>query len=208
MTPFLRRAKPLGLMSLLILGSCAGHVAYDALAIHLAEGNCDAAIRLVEESQEEYGTNSELLFLLDSAMVHMQCQNFETAQERFHGAEDLAQQLWTLSLSQEILSLIANDYLLTYGGEDYERAMIHLMSAIAYLDAALPEDALVECRRLDSLLTLYNDRYDKKMCIRKMPLAGIFPASSMKQTMIWMVHSSIIKKLWNPMQIIRKFTRP
>lgn len=151
-----------GLICLLVLGSCAGHVNYDTLANHLANGDCDGAIRLVEENQENYGSNSELLFLLDSAMVHMQCKNFETAQERFRGAEDLAQQLWTLSLSRETASFIANDYLLSYGGEDYERALIHLMSAIAYLDADKPEDALVECRRLDSLLTLYNDRYDEK----------------------------------------------
>ncbi len=151
-----------GLVPILVLGGCAGHVAYDTLSARLATGDCDGAIRLVEESREDYGTNSELLFLLDSAMVHMQCRKFETAQERFHRAEDLAEQLWTLSLSRETLSLIANDYLLTYGGEDYERAMIHLMSAIAYLDADNPEDALVECRRLDSLLALYNDRYDEK----------------------------------------------
>jgi len=151
-----------GLVPILVLGACAGHVAYDTLSARLATGDCDGAIRLVEESREDYGTNSELLFLLDSAMVHMQCRKFETAQERFHRAEDLAEQLWTLSLSRETLSLIANDYLLTYGGEDYERAMIHLMSAIAYLDADNPEDALVECRRLDSLLALYNDRYDEK----------------------------------------------
>ncbi len=151
-----------GLILILALGSCAGHVAYDTLTARLTTGDCNGAVRLVEESRKDYGTNSELLFLLDSAMVNMQCRNFETAQKRFHRAEDLAEQLWTLSLSQETVSLIANDYLLTYGGEDYERAMIHLMSAIAYLDADNPEDALVECRRLDSLLTLYNDRYDEK----------------------------------------------
>jgi len=135
---------------------------YDTLSGHLAAGNCDGALRLVEQSREAYGTKSELLFLLDSAMVHMACQKFEAAQEKFRKAEDLADQLWTRSLSQEALSLVANDYLLAYPGEDYERAMIHLMSAIAYLSVEKSEEALVECRRLDSLLALYNDRYNEK----------------------------------------------
>ncbi|MBU3953749.1 MAG: hypothetical protein KJ658_16555 [Proteobacteria bacterium] len=151
-----------GLFCVLVFGGCAGHLPYDTLSGHLAAGNCDQALRLVEQSRGAYGTKSELLFLLDSAMVHMACQKFETAQEGFRKAEDLAQELWTRSLSQEVLSLIANDYLLVYPGEDYERAMIHLMSALAYLSVEKFEDALVECRRLDSLLALYNDRYDEK----------------------------------------------
>ncbi|MBU1344537.1 MAG: hypothetical protein KKE44_09575 [Proteobacteria bacterium] len=150
------------LVPVLVLAGCAGHVSYDALSAHLSAGDCNAAARLIEDSRGDYGTHSELLFFLDSAMVHMQCKNFQAAQERFHSAEDLAQQLWTTSLSREAVSLISNDYLISYGGEDYERAMIHLMSAIAYLDAENFEDALVECRRLDSLLTLYNDRYAEK----------------------------------------------
>ncbi|MCP3940150.1 MAG: hypothetical protein GY710_01535 [Desulfobacteraceae bacterium] len=150
------------LISVLVLGSCANHVAYNTLSQYLETGNCDRAVQLVEESRKDYGTNSKLLFLLDSAMVNMQCQNFKTAQKRFQEAQDLAQQLWTMSLSRETASLVANDYMLSYQGEDYERAMIHLMSTIAYLDANNLEDALVECRRLDSLLTLYNDRYDEK----------------------------------------------
>jgi len=156
------KASALGMLSLLILTGCTGHVAYDTLSAHLTSGDCDAAIHLVEESCEDYGSNSQLLFLLDSAMVHMQCRNFETAQERFQAAEDLAGQLWTISLSREAASLMTNDYLLTYRGEDYERAMIHIMSAIAYLDAKKPDEALVEFRRLDSLLALYSDRYDEK----------------------------------------------
>jgi len=40
--------------------------------------------------------------------------------------------------------------------------MIHLMSAIGYLQAGQPDEALVEARRLDTLLAVYNDTYEKK----------------------------------------------
>jgi len=37
-----------------------------------------------------------------------------------------------------------------------------MMSAIGYLQSGQFDDALVECRRLDSLLLLFNEKYDKK----------------------------------------------
>jgi len=40
--------------------------------------------------------------------------------------------------------------------------MIHLMSAMGYLQSGEFDEALVECRRLDSLLSLYNTKYEKK----------------------------------------------
>ncbi len=146
----------------LLIAGCAGHVPYDTLSSHLVRGECEAASMLMAASAEEYGDNGTLLFLLDSAMVHMRCREFEAAQEKFRAAEDLAENLWTLSLSREFASYLTNDYVLEYAGEDFERAMIHLMSALAYLDEGDPEEALVECRRMDSLLTLYNDKYEEK----------------------------------------------
>ena len=116
----------------------------------------------LEESREDYPDNARLLTLLDSAMVNMHCQRFDAAQEAFRQAEALAQDLWTTSISRETASFLTNDYVLGYRGEDFEQAMIHMMSALAYVDAGEPQEALVECRRLDSLLTLFNDRYDHK----------------------------------------------
>lgn len=148
------------LLFILLLPGCAGHVAYDTLSMHLSKDDCESATALMAASVEDYGDNGSLLFLLDSAMVNMRCQNFHTAQEQFRAAEDLAESLWTLSVSRELASLLANDYLLEYRGEDFERAMIHLMSALAFLDSREPGEALVECRRLDSLFALLNDRYE------------------------------------------------
>ncbi len=128
----------------------------------IGSGHCDRALRLMEESREEYGINGRLLFLLDSAMVHMQCGRYASAQEFFHEAERTADLLWTESISQNAASLLVNDYMRAYPGEDYERAMIHLMSAVGYLQMGEPEEALVEARRLDTLLNVYNTKYVEK----------------------------------------------
>ena len=132
------------------------------VALAFGSGRCEQAIRLMEESRDEYGTNGRLLFLLDSGMVHLQCGRYASAQEYFHEAERTADRLWTESISQNVASLLVNDYMMAYPGEDYERAMIHLMSAIGYLQMGAPDEALVEARRLDTLLTVYNTKYVEK----------------------------------------------
>ena len=146
----------------LLLVGCAHKTDYNRLYAQLQRGDCGAAARQLEARQADYGENARLLFLLDSAMVHLQCRDFETAQERFHAAERLAEELWTESLSRQAASLVTNEYLLKYAGEDYERALINMMSALGYLQAGQFDDALVECRRLDSLLSLFNEKYEKK----------------------------------------------
>jgi hypothetical protein len=128
----------------------------------LAADRCEAAVRLMEESRDGYGVNGRLLHLLDSAMVHLQCGRYASAQAFFHEAERTADRLWTESISKNTASLLINDYMRPYAGEDFERAMIHLMSAIGYLRMKAPDEARVETRRLDTLLGVYNDKYVEK----------------------------------------------
>jgi len=156
------RGLTLFLLTALTMLGCTGNGMYSDLDRKLAKGDCPAAVTLISEANSEYGRNEALLYLLDAAMVYMQCGKYAAAQQHFHSAEDLADHLWTESISLNALSLVTNDTVLAYAGEDFERVMIHLMSAIGYLQAGEPDEALVEARRLDTLLAVYNDKYDKK----------------------------------------------
>jgi hypothetical protein len=156
------RARLSIILAMLMLTGCAGDTVFSRVDENLARGDCPAAIALIDAGRERYGDNDRLLYLLDSAMVYMQCGDVAAAQARFRDAEDLAESLWTESITRNALSLVTNDRVLAYAGEDFERVMIHLMSAIGYLQAGQTEEALVEARRLDTLLAVYNDKYEKK----------------------------------------------
>lgn|GEM_PF-5375955 len=65
-----------------------------ALQYSLEAGNCANTTHLLEQERGKYGGNSELLFLMDAGMVHLQCGNYALAQEHFHNAEQLADALW------------------------------------------------------------------------------------------------------------------
>jgi hypothetical protein len=141
---------------------CAGGVKYDVLGSYLRHDKCLEASRYVEEKQKAYGPNRQLLYYLDSGMINMECGYYKKSNESFHAAEGLAEKLWTKSITKEAASFLLNDYTIPYAGEDYERALINLFSAINYVLLGEYDDALVECRRLDANLSMFNEKYDQK----------------------------------------------
>jgi hypothetical protein len=155
--------KHIGLvLALFALSGCAASLDYGVLGGHMEAGDCPAAAEYVSGKEKRYGANGRLLFLLDAAQVSMLCGRYEDSNRYFHEAEDLAEDLWTRSITMEAAAFITNDYALPYDGEDFERALINLFSAINYSMLGQTDEALVECRRLDAKLNLYNDKYESR----------------------------------------------
>ena len=146
----------------LVISGCAAGLDYQTLGNHMRSGNCAAAVEYLEKNRRSYGMNAELIYLMDSAMVNMMCRKYEQSNQYLHRAEELAQKLWTRSLTLAAASFLLNDYTKPYAGEDFEKALINLFSSLNYLQSGKFQDALVECRRLDTLLTALNAKYDEK----------------------------------------------
>lgn len=151
-----------GLMTILVLAGCATGLRNGDLGKFGATGDCRAVYDAIERHPEGYGQDDALLFAMDAAMTLMGCGDAAASQEWFREADRLGQALWTESLSRQAASLLTGDYILDYAGEDFERVMVNLMSALAFLEVGDLDGALVECRRLDSLLNVYNAKYDEK----------------------------------------------
>jgi hypothetical protein len=148
------------LAAFLVLFGCARGIDYKALGNYIRAGDCQAAVAKV--SEKDYGKNQRLLYLLDAAQVNMLCGRYEKSNEYFHKAEELAEELWTKSVSKEAAAFLTSDYTIPYNGEDFERALINLLSALNYSMLGQYDEALVECRRLDANLNMYNDKYENK----------------------------------------------
>ena len=145
-----------------VLCSCSMQDYYTRLDSHIASGNCASAVAHVQTNEKEYGQKARLLYLMDAAMVNLMCQHYEAGNTYFHEAEALGEELWTKSVSQFALSMVTSDLVISYPGEDFERALINLFSAVCYLKLDQKDEALVECRRLDTHLSGYNTKYRKK----------------------------------------------
>ncbi|MCP3924627.1 MAG: hypothetical protein GY714_18790 [Desulfobacterales bacterium] len=144
---------------LFLLCGCGVSTDFKQINEFMSQGDCNSTIELLKESKDDYGSKAELLFLLDSAMINMQCGNHSEANKLFQDAEALAQELWSESISQNAAAMVTNDNALSYSGEDFERAMINLFNSIAYLKSKDLDGALIECRKLDVLLSTYNEKY-------------------------------------------------
>jgi hypothetical protein len=151
----------------LLTAGCATGVDYDVLGQRMGSGDCSVATSYLDEKKDSYGANKKLLFFMDAAAVNMYCGRYESSNAYLHEADRLAQDLWTRSITKEAAAFILNDYTTPYAGEDFERALINMFSALNYSVIGDYDEALVECRRLNTKLTELNDRYREKNVYRE-----------------------------------------
>ncbi|MCG8471239.1 MAG: hypothetical protein MI742_05220, partial [Desulfobacterales bacterium] len=147
---------------LIVTTGCAPKFNYQNYQNLMAAGDCTGSKDMVKNSQKSYGKKAQLLYHLDSAMTYYHCGDLDQAAEQFNKADDMAQELWTKSVSQGAASMLTNDMIIAYAGEDFERALINLFTAFTYIQNNQYDDALIGCRQLNTLLTEYNDKYEKK----------------------------------------------
>ena len=147
---------------LIFATGCAPTFNYSSLDNLLKVGDCTGSKELLKKNQSQYGKKAQLLYHVDTAMTNYECGDMVTAAEELNAADDLAMELWTKSLSAGAASFLTNDMIIAYPGEDFERALINLFTAFAYIQQGDFDNALIECRQLNTLLTEFNEAYEDK----------------------------------------------
>lgn len=162
------RSLSTALVFCFLLMACAPSLSHQkGIESNLLSHQYAKADRLVEENRRDYGKRNIVLYYLDRAMLlHLAGQYRES--NAFFGKADIEmERLYTQSVTSHVGALLTNDNLLPYGGEDFERVLIHLFSALNYTALGELDGALVEARKVDARLNLINDRYDKKNVYKK-----------------------------------------
>jgi hypothetical protein len=103
-------------------------------------------------------------------MLHLAGQYVESNQ-MLAQAEDRIDQFYTKSVSAETGAMLTNDNTLPYEGEDFEKVMINVIQALNYVFLGEWDEALVEARKVDHKLNLFNDKYEKKNVYKQDALA-------------------------------------
>jgi len=140
---------------------------YVQVETFISKQEYEKADKVIEENQKKYGSKNRLLYLLDRGMTLHLSGRFSESNQFLHQAEQWAEQLYTKSIISETGAFFTNDNTLPYAGEDFERVMIHLISALNYIYLEDLDEALVEARKIDHQLNLLNDRYEKKSVYRQ-----------------------------------------
>ena len=122
--------------------------------IMFSQGKYDDALKKLEKIESD---RSRLLYLMERGMILHYAGRYEESNSAFEEAEILAEDLYTKSISREAGAFLTSDNIRNYEGEKYERALIHYYRAFNYIYLRLPDDALVECRKVSFLLQQYLD---------------------------------------------------
>ena len=135
---------------------------YSLIDQHLARQQYAEADSIVSKYKKKYGQRNSVLYSFDRAMTLHLAGRYEESNMYLEKAEIKIDKLFTKSITSEAGAMLTNNNLLPYEGEDFEKVMINVFAALNYVFLGKWDDALVEARKVDHKLNVYNDKYDDK----------------------------------------------
>ena len=163
-------------LCLILTGCAAGYSGFMAGSLN-SLGNRDYA-RALERLEEPKGKTNRLLYQLERGLILHYQGEYESSNQEFEAAERLIDQLYARSVSREIASLVTNDAIRPYSGEEFERSLIHFYRAMNYEYLGQRQEALVECRKANLRLEDYAAAADYELSYKNdaflQYMAGLF----------------------------------
>lgn len=161
----LSKNSPLVIPLLLILTSCASIQTqishYEDIDREFTNRNYKRAISEIVEAKKEgkYEEKDKVLYYLDIGIALHNAKEYEKSNKFLSIAEQAIEENFTKSISKLATSMILNDNVLDYPGEDYEDIFINILMSLNYIHLNNLEDAMVEVRRIDVKLSKLQDKY-------------------------------------------------
>ncbi|MCD4651135.1 MAG: hypothetical protein K8S56_05025 [Candidatus Cloacimonetes bacterium] len=130
----------------------------------IKQGNFAGAANTVEAVKDKnYTKKDRVLYWLDMGMLYHYAHEYQRSNEYLSQAEKGIEELYSKSVSRAVASMLLNDNVMEYSGEDYEDIYLNIFKAINYLElreiateknarADLFDKAFVEIRRIDEKL--------------------------------------------------------
>jgi len=121
-----------------------------------------AAAQLDKAKEDPYGEGDRVMYWLNMGTILHYAQKADDSNANLIKAEAAMQELWTTSVSGQVGSMLSNDTVVDYGGEDFEKVLVYVYTALNNLKLGKPADALVEARRADEFLKKMLVHYEKE----------------------------------------------
>ncbi|QHI69013.1 hypothetical protein [Tichowtungia aerotolerans] len=128
----------------------------------LARGDFSAAQTQIENSRfTHYQSKDRALYHLDLGMLQHYLGDYKASNDSLEKAEQAMDAAFTKSVTRAAASMMLNDNVLEYAGEDYETVYVNVFKALNYLALNQFDPAFVEIRRMDEKLKVLESRYWK-----------------------------------------------
>ena len=127
----------------------------------LETGNPDKASEMLEQARRanKYAEKDRFLYFVDAGMLNHYARHYDSSNVKLHLADAASEELFTKSISRAAASLVLNDNILEYAGEDYEILYANLVSSLNYVALNQFDDAFVEIRRANDKLNVLESKY-------------------------------------------------
>lgn len=153
------------LATALLLCSCANKAVtrYETIAPVLKKEGFDGAIAKIKEDPDElYGEKSEWLYHFDLGTLYHYNGDNKKSIKHFEKAEQIYDELYTKSVTNEAAALVTNDNIRPYRARPFEIILMYQYQILNYLAMKDVEGALVEVKRAQiALEALYQKDQEK-----------------------------------------------
>ncbi|OGQ84813.1 MAG: hypothetical protein A2289_17340, partial [Deltaproteobacteria bacterium RIFOXYA12_FULL_58_15] len=141
---------------------------YKKMRANLIAGNFDAVDKYLEKVKKDiYSEDNRLLFYMDKGMVLHLGKKYKESNALLEQGKKTAEDLWTESVGKNAAAWVSTDNSLPYQGEDFEKVLLHFVSALNFIGMGDYAGARVEARQITGKLELYTSKYEQRENIYK-----------------------------------------
>lgn len=142
-----------------ILNSCATYYRTHAdFNSEFEHGDLKQALETLQKRENESEGRTRLIYFVNKGLLLSVLGEYEESNSYFEKAFLFGED-YRINYINEATSYLTNPNVTVYRGEDHEHLMVLYFKAINFLKMDRPEDALVECRRLNIRLNQLGDKY-------------------------------------------------
>lgn len=124
--------------------------------------NYSGAISGLRSAKDEFYTKKDrVIYYLDLGMLYHYNKQFEKSNQMLSKAERAIDELYTKSISRAAASMLLNDNVLEYSGEDYEDVYLNVFKGLNYIALNKFDDAFVEIRKINIKLSKLEAKHTK-----------------------------------------------
>jgi uncharacterized protein len=155
--------KAFGLMLLVLLVSCGStyNVKTADIENDLLTGNFDMALVHLDQNKFLQKDRNRLLYLLEKGKLEHLKGNYQASNAIFEEAYILIDDRIRTNVGQAVAAKFTNAMAEPYKGEDFEKVTIHYYKALNYFHMGMPNEALVEAKRINIKLDELNQKYNE-----------------------------------------------
>jgi hypothetical protein len=146
---------------ILLLSGCASYsYTFESVENAIARQQPDQALHILEKLQRRglFFKKADVLYELNKAMILRMQQRYRESNAAFEQAKRLMEKYDAISLTEQAGSLVINDATRAYVGAPFEQVLLHLYSALNYLQLGQRDEARVEALQVDQRLQQLNER--------------------------------------------------